>query len=163
MSNHIDVEPDFRKERYFFLKSKARLDLLNVDEALEEIPFLIQDAGECAALANEIKDTAKSELSLAEAEEAERLRGIQINGKYPAEQAILSKIPLCTQVQQKQSQLSQARLDASLWATVVNSLMTKSSAIRTAADLINSGYLTTDYIYKKRRKEIREVQVRANV
>lgn len=153
-----DEVPSFRKERFNFLKSKIRLDLLCVDEALEEIAVLVQDAGECCALANEIRDAAKSDLALAEAEESDRLRKMTSqSGKSPSEQAILSQLPLAWRVKQAIKEYSDARLDAAFWSTMVNALMTKSSAIRTAADLITSGYLTTSFILDKRRQDIRRV------
>jgi hypothetical protein len=157
-SNSSIIEPDFRRERFRFLKNKIQLDLLSVDEALEEIATLVQDAGECVALANEIRDAAKNELAVAEAEEADRLRQTTtIKGKPPSDYAIPSMLHLCESVRKASQVYSDARLDAALWATIVNGLMTKSSAIRTAADLISSGYLTTNHIYSKRRQEIRDV------
>jgi hypothetical protein len=156
-SNSI-IEPDFRRERFRFLKNKVQLDLLSVDEALEEIAVLVQDAGECVALANEIRDTAKNELAIAEAEEADRLRQTTtIKGKPPSDYAIPSMLHLCDSVKKATEAYSGARLDAALWATIVNGLMTKSSAIRTAADLISSGYLTTNYLREQRRAQIRGV------
>jgi hypothetical protein len=155
-----ETEPSFLPEKYRFLKKKAEVDLLYVDEDLQEIAVLVQDAGECVALANEIRDAAKRDLELVEAEEAARLRGIPTaNGKPPSEYALPSMIPLCQTVQDAINALGEARLDASLWATVVNALMTKSSAIRTAADLITCGFLTTDYLKNNHRKAIRNVQV----
>jgi hypothetical protein len=152
-----DFEPSFRTERFRFLKSKAQLDLMRIDEALEEIAVLVQDAGECVAFANEIRDAAKNDLAIAEAEEAAILRGTQLsNGKYPSEYALPSLLPLSDKVKEAMELLSKARLDAALWATVANALMTKSTAIRTTADLISSGFLTNDFVRARRRKEIRE-------
>lgn len=151
------IEPTFETERYRRLKQKSRLDLMDIDSELEELSFLVQEASEYAAKANEIREQAKDNLEISEAEIADALRQEpQANGKPPSESMVESKIPLSNVYIIKKAELSRARLDAALWQSQVDALRTKSSSIRAAADLITSGYMTTNYITDKRRKELRK-------
>lgn len=152
--------PTFESDRYLWLKQRRRLDLLAMDQELEEIGVLVQDAAELSALANEIREAAKNDLEVVEAQESSILRAIKLdNGKFPSDYALPKMLPLSEKVQKAEQELSEARLNAALWATLVNALMTKSSAIRTAADLITAGYLQSSSIVNRRRKEIRDVSL----
>lgn len=150
------IEPTFERERYRRLRLKSKLDLMRVDEELEEMSFLVQEASEYAAKANEVREQAKTALEIGKATIADSLRAEpQASGKPPSESMVESRIPLSNVYLIKQAELSQARLDASLWQSQVDALRTKSSSIRAAADLITSGYMTTNFIQDKRRMEIR--------
>lgn len=153
------TNPTFRPDRYEWLKYQAALDLTDIDEELMRIAVLIQEAGECSALANEIRETAKDDVEQAKAHVAGELREIPYKNKQRSESMIDTEIPLNEGYRNSLRQLSQARMDAALWATVVEALRVKSMQIRTAADLLTSGFITTDYIRDKRRREIREAKV----
>ena len=153
--NDNDSIPAFRSEKYQWLRSQASLDLMEIDEAVMQMGVLIQEAGECCALANEIRETEKDNLERVKARVAEYLRGEPYNGKHRSESMIDSQLPAYQEYKDAQARLSTARKDAALWATVIEALRAKSMQIRVAADLLNSGFLQKDYIIARRRKEIR--------
>lgn len=149
--------PNFRKEKYVWLRSQLEVDQLNIDSDLMEIPVLLQEVGEMASFAIEIKDSSKEALETAKAEVADELRRTpDENGKTRSESTITSMIPLSPKYKSRLAELSEARLDASLWQSLSNAMQRKDSAIRVTADLITSAYISRDYIVGKRRSEIRK-------
>lgn len=151
-----DTLPSFRPEKYIWLRAQASLDLADIDEAIQEMGVLIQEAGECSALANELRELAKDELEQQKSIVADYLRKEPYKDKQRSESMIDSQIPIYPDYINAQTKLSNARRDASLWATVVEALRAKSMQIRVAADLLNSGFLTSDFIRDKRRRAIRQ-------
>ena len=148
--------PKFNTQKYLFLKQGLATDLLNLDEELQRISVYIQDAAENAAVANELRDAAKENFNLVAAKASSRLREEPTStGKARSETQIASELPLCPDYQEAQGTLSEARLDAALWATLSDAFRTKSSSLRAAADLIGAGYITQDYLTQKRRVEQR--------
>jgi hypothetical protein len=157
-----DVAPAFLQERYLFLKSQLPLDLLAIDESLERIAVLIQDAGECMAQANEIRDSAKENYTIVSAKIQANLRGQTLaGGKERSEARISSEFMVDPEYQTALTMYQDARLDAALWETVYNGLQTKSYSLRVAADAISSGFLTNNYLMDKRRAEIRGAKPRS--
>lgn len=157
--NGKETHPSFRPEKYLWLKRQVSLDMMRIDEELMEIPVLIQEAGENVALAMEIREAAKSDLEVEAAKQAANLRNIKLeSGKPPSETAVDKMVPLTPEYEQKLTILSQARLDAGLWQSIMEALRTKSSAIRTVADLVAAGWLSRDHIIQNRRREIRNAQ-----
>jgi len=150
-----NISPTFKKERYEWLRTKTALDLFEIDNEVIEMSVLLQEAGEYTSVANETRDRAKEELQATVAAISHGLREDKTAGKR-SESAIESLIPIMPGYAEKLQALDTARLDASLWASLTDALRSKSMAIRVAADLLNSGWLTVDYIRNKRRKEIRE-------
>lgn len=151
-----DIIPSFRSEKYKWLRSQVSLDLMEIDEAVMQMGVLIQEAGECCALANEIRELARDNFERVKANIGEYLRDIEFKGKLRSESMITAQAPTYPDYITAQAQVSCARRDASLWATVVEALRAKSMQIRVAADLLNSGFITSDFIRQKRRKQIRE-------
>ena len=149
-----NLVPSFRSDKYQWFRARLQLDLLDIDNDLIEMPSLVQDAGECAAVANEIRDSAKEEFERTKANIAQQLRDSAI-GKKPSETMIDSQLPLYELYKQVQAAWSQSRLDAALWATIVEAMRAKSAMIRVSADMLNSGLLTADFLRNKRRAEIR--------
>lgn len=151
------MEPEFRKEKYVFLKGRTRIDLDNIDDAVSEMGELIRECGESVALAIEIREALKLEADQMRAMAAETLRRtVGANGKQLSESAIESKIPLDEVYNQKLVEYGEARKDAALWTSLMEALRTKSSNLRVAADLIYAGYITSDYIRNKYRQQIRD-------
>ncbi len=149
-------QPLFKPDVYEWIKQHTTIDLLNIDDEVSQMPTLLQECGECAAFAAEIRDAAKDELEKAKAEAAEWYRTTPLdNGKDRSETAIASQIPLDKTYRQRQQELSDARVDASLWQNLYEAVKTKNFSLRTTADLIVSGYLTQDHILQRRRKDIR--------
>lgn len=150
--------PTFRPEKYLWLKGKTQIDMLDLDNELMEIPVLLQEASENVAIAIEIRETSKNDLDIQAARCADKIRKTPLeSGKAPSETAVDKIVPLEEAYQQKLSLLSSARLDAGLWQSITEALRTKSSALRTIADLVSAGWLTTDHVIKNRRRDMRNV------
>jgi len=149
-----DQEPTFKTEKYRWLKQRIGLDLLFIDQDIMELPILLQEAGEITATALERRESAKADLETQEAVVANRLRRDEYNGKK-SETAIASLVPLDEDYQRIQKDLSEARLDASLWTGMVDSIRTKSTMIKVAVDLLIAGYITQSSLQGKRRADLR--------
>lgn len=150
-------KPNYAPEKYIWLKRRIALDLLAIDEELQEIGVLIQEAGEHVAFCMETRDAAKDELARTEAQAAARLRNITgPDGKVPSDTRIVSMIPLDEQVMAMQQVYGMAKLDCALWTNISDALRTKSSSMRAAADLVQAGFISMDYITTKRRTAIRQ-------
>jgi len=151
------MEPEFRKDKYVFLQARTRIELDNMDGNVSEMPELIRECGECVALAIEIRETLKTEVDVARAMAAEKLRNSQgTNGKPLSESAIESKVPLDEDYNAKLVEFAEARRDAALWASLMEALRTKSANLRVTADLIYAGFISQDFIRDKYRKQIRD-------
>jgi len=151
------VEPKFLPEVYRFLKAKLETDLLQMDVEVSEIATLVQDAAEKAAMAAEIRDSLKDAFSLVSAKIGDKLRkDLGPNGKEKAEARIDSEKILDPDYQKARLEYSEARLDASLWESIVEGMRTKSQHLRTASDQLLSGYITQDFILQKRREQTRK-------
>jgi hypothetical protein len=150
-----EAEPKFRTEKYRWLKTQLKIDMLNIDQDIVELPVLLQEAGECTALAIEIRESAKEELEHTSAELASLLRVTDEKGKSRSETMIASLIPLEQDYKDKLASLSEARLDGGLWMAITEAIRTKSSALRVTADLVAAGFMTSSSILQNRRREIR--------
>ena len=149
-------EPTFQVEKYRWLRQRAKLDLLYIDEDIQELPVLLQEAGEITATAIEIRETLKNDLDIQEAVVANNLRqATDEKGKSKSETTIASMIALDSKYQQIQKDLSIARLDAGLWQNIMETIRSKSSLVRASADLIQAGFISTTYYLDKRKKDIR--------
>jgi hypothetical protein len=149
-------EPTFEPEKYRWLRQRVRLDLLYIDEDIQELPVLLQEAGEITATALEKREATKTDLSLQEAVVADRLRNPDDKGKVKSETAIASMVPLDPDYKKIQAELSIARLDASLWQNMMETLRSKSTLVRASADLIQAGFISTTYYVDKRKKDMRK-------
>lgn len=150
------MEPTFETERYRWLKVRVPIDFLSLDEEVSQMSTLIQMAGEITAQVIEDRDSAKELLAQVKSEVASRLRSIpDANGKYRSESTITSEIESQPEYKEQQELLSKIRLDAALWISLTESLRTKAASLRTSAELIQSGFITRDYILDKRRTELR--------
>jgi hypothetical protein len=147
-------EPTYKVEKYRWLKQRVRLDLLYIDEDIQELPVLLQDAGEITAAAMERREATKSDLERTAAIVADKLRSPE-NGKSKSETAIASMIPLDPEYQAVQKELSEARLDAALWQNLMEALRSKSALVRASADLIQASFISTSYYVDKRKKDMR--------
>jgi hypothetical protein len=154
------IEPFFDTQKYRWLRFKLNIDFLRIDDELAEIGMLIQEAGERACSAIEARDAAKDELERVKAKVADDLRKPIITPdskpEYRSEARITSELPLDDRVLQAQIILGRAKFDASLWEKLTSNLITKSSSIRAAADLVQAGFLTPSFVLDKRRRELRQ-------
>jgi len=153
------TQPRLFPDQYRFLKAKLAIDMLALDEEVEQIGVLVQSATECSAQANEVRDTLKDRLSEVYSVAAYNLRIAPYptgRGGVRSEAQIESEVPLDADYKQAQADLSEARLDSALWASIADAMRTKSSALRVTADLINAGFITSDHINLSRREELRK-------
>jgi hypothetical protein len=65
-------------------------------------------------------------------------------------------VPLDPDYKKIQAELSIARLDASLWQNMMETLRSKSTLVRASADLIQAGFISTTYYVDKRKKDMRK-------
>lgn len=163
MADEIKV-PNYAPTKYLWLRRRIALDLLAIDEELQEIGVLIQESGEHVAFCMETRDAAKDELARTEAQAAARLRlTAGPDGKFPSDTKIVTMIPLDEQVQAMQAVYGAAKLDCALWSNISDALRTKSSSMRAAADLVQAGFISQDYIMNKRRSDIRQASSRVEI
>ena len=146
-----DILPNFNPEKYQWLRARKAIDLLSLDDEVMQIPVLIQECGEQTAIAVEIRETAKDDLK-----KIESVVGSEIRALSKSESAITSMTPSDERVVAANRLLSEARLDAGLWQSLMDSLRTKAANLRVATDLISAGYITQSSIMEKRRRELRD-------
>lgn len=160
MANQQDGRaiPNFKPEKYVFLRNHLGLDLLNIDQDLIEISVLVQEASENTAIAIEIRESAKEDVERVSAELSAYFRIPDDKGKVRSETQITTLIPMEDAYKTALTSLSEARLDAGLWMSLTDALRTKSSAIRVTTDLIVAGYLTSNSIVDKRHRDMRNVK-----
>lgn len=147
----MDPIPTYKPEKYNWLKAQRQIELLNLENEVMRIPVLLQECGEITSTAIEIRESAKDEL--------DRIKSIvasDIRKEGHSETAIASMVPSDERYINAVAQLSEARLDAGLWNSLMDSLRTKSSGLRVIADLIASGFVTQASIMQKRRQELRQ-------
>jgi hypothetical protein len=152
-----DIVPRHKPDKYTWLKQYTPIDLLTIDEQITQMPVLIQECGECTSQAIEIREMAKSDLERIGAIVSNQLRS-QLDGKGnpPSEQKIGSKLPAEAEYIEALASLSEARLDAGLWTSLMEALRVKSSSLKVSADLMVSGYITQSSILARRRSDLRE-------
>jgi len=155
----MENAPQFEREKYLWLKSQLQIDFLEMDEEFKKIPFLVQEAAEYAALAAEQRDTCKELRDEVIAMEAAKLRATNVNGKTPSEAAIDKEVILQPKVIEKLTAYAECRLDAALWSTIVDGFRSKDYALRSGAQLMQMGFITTESLLTKRREEMRRVKV----
>ena len=150
------MEPAFEPKQYEFLRGKVKLDLLCIEDELMEMPVLIQQCGELTAQAIDGVTVSKDNYNAVRATLSHKLRIEPLpSGKTRSEAQIDSEIDGLKEMKETSDDLSSAKLDAGLWQALMESLQTKAASIRTAAELIKAGFISTDYILNKRRTELR--------
>jgi hypothetical protein len=153
------IEPKLNAERYRWIKQQLGTDLLNLDEEVSRIGQLVQDVGENAALANELRDAAKENLEVVSAREISILRNdVKPGDKAKTDTKVWEEVRLVPAHAEAQALLGDARLDSALWKSLENAVDRKSYSLQSAVSLITAGYLTMDTILAKRRKDIRNVR-----
>lgn len=155
------VSPKFNPERYLWLKGQLSTDLMNIDEELMRIAVLVQDANENAAVASELYDSAKEKSKVVYAQTAAKIRlELRPDGKAKTEGQVDAETTSSPECSRQQAELSDARLDASLWNSMTEGLRTKAYSLKAIAELITSGYVTKDYAQEKYRAQIRQASPR---
>jgi hypothetical protein len=164
MEANNDICPHFKAEKYLWFRAKLEIDMMDIDEEIIVMGALVQDCGECCATANENRERAKEHLDVTKAQVSQHLREspVTAGATRRSETQIESQLALFQPFVDAREALSRARLDAALWTTMVEGLRAKLAMIRVSADLLNSGFITPDFIRNKRRKQIREAPVKVD-
>ena len=116
-----------------------------------QLPSLQQEAAELAAEAQRIRDEVHD---LAKQVEAEIKAQKRIATPGISEARLASEVLLVKEVIESHDAANQADYELALWKTVADGMRTKSTSIRTIADLIAAGYTSPDTV---RRDVLHEV------
>lgn len=147
-------------EIYERLRSKLKLDPLDLDQELIELPLLIQEAAELTAHRVTSRDRAKNALDVAMAQAADHLRRAPVadgkgGTKLRSEAQIETEIPLYDNVQEAITKMEDAKLELALWQALCDALRAKRDSLKLYADLTISGYLSPNVALSERKTEIR--------
>lgn len=134
------------------LRRYLTTDPLDIENTFATTPMIMQEAGELAARAIRIRDTAKDNIGVAEANATDRLRKILVNGKEPAQNRIDSMLPKDEEVQQAKEAHRAAAYDAHICQTLCESLKSQSMTSYKVADLVVSGYFQPSALAARRRE-----------
>jgi len=143
-------------ESFDRLKSRLGVDPLRLDEELIRMPAFIQEISERTAEALRARSVLEDNLKTIMAETANQIRASA--EKKPPEAQVDSLVLTEPDVQNAIKQLEQAKYEYSLWQGLMDAARTKSTSLKTFAELIISGYLTLDSIHAERRHELNEVR-----
>lgn len=144
------------EEHYERLRQALRIDPMRIDEDLIELPPLLQEAGEFTAEAARARDRAEFNLKTTLAEVADAIRTDPDRPKQPSEAEIDKRLPMDKEVIDAQEKLVTAKYEFSMWMSVVEGLRSKGDSLKTTANLIVSGYVSSGAAYSDRRRELHE-------
>jgi hypothetical protein len=130
------------------------VDLINIDEHLVQLPMLQMEASERAADAALASTEAAQILKATMANAGAALRNAE--GKKPPESQVAQDVLLDEDVMAAQNDANQAEHDKDKWRALVDAFKTKSSVLKTSADLINSGYLSPKTIVDSGRQSMNQ-------
>jgi hypothetical protein len=139
-------------EAYEQLKGRLSLDLGRLDQHLVEQAQWTMDASEFAAHAAKEKDEMEQILQSTKAEAARRIRNA--TEKKPSESQIASELLLEEEVMDAAVEVNNALHKLALWRGLVDALKAKASSMKTAGELINSGYLSIKSVREDSRAEL---------
>lgn len=146
---------------YDQLRNQLQVDIMEIDRDLAEIPQIVMAAAEQTAAAISVRDMAKFEVDVAKAEAAAFLR-VAKDGKQPSETQVQSEVPKARAVKRAVQVYEDAKLESARWMALTEGLRTKSSALKTIAELIVAGYLTRDAVYQERRRAMQNARNRGD-
>jgi hypothetical protein len=129
------------QEAYQHIKAQLRPDLLAIDQHLIEQPQWQMDAAEYAATAAKASQEMDVVLEATKADAMQRLREVPEGGKKPPQSQLDMDVLLEDDVMEATAAATDAKYDMALWRGLVDALRSKASVMKTAAELINSGYL----------------------
>jgi hypothetical protein len=145
----------FEAKRYAEVKRQLTIDPMALDDELMRYPMVLQEATEAAADAGMVRDAAKHEYDVAEADAAYRIRSIVDDaGKSPSEARVTTLVPLDAQVRLARQTLDECNHDLGYWRGLVDALREKGGALKKIAELTMAGYLAPNAAYVNRREEI---------
>lgn len=145
-----------QEQAYAVFRSRLTIDMMRLDEDLINHPMLMQQAGEIAADALQIRDACNHDLAVVTAKEAQNLRVADEDGKTPSEARINSQVILSRRVKAARTALEDAQHDLDYWQIMVNAIREKGNSMKRIAELTIAGYLAPNAAYSERRSELRK-------
>lgn len=151
------------EEAYNRLRGRLALNPMALDEELQEMPQLVQEAAEMCANATLMRDNCKNRLDFELARVGARLREVPVSddGKAPkarTEGAIAEQRLQDDGVQEILSELEDCKYDLALWSGIFDGLKEKSNSLKHIAQLTISGFLTPAEVYRNRREAMAETR-----
>lgn len=142
----------FEEKVYKDLRTRLRIDAMQLDQELIEHPMRLQTVVEYAADALQIRDAAKNALDVQIADTARRLRaGTE---EKLSDTKVASLLLLEDDVKVATQELEDARHDLAYWQGLADSYREKGSALKRIAELTISGYLAPNAAYQGRKEEM---------
>lgn len=148
----FQITPKYNGGIYKRLRARLGVDTLRLSEELERNPDLVQEIGEHLAMAISRRDDKAIELK-----EVKSLAGSELRyaeGKKLAEAQVTAELDGHADVMEATRRHEAAKLDASLWGTLMDSAKTKTSSLKHISELTVSGWLTPNSHYEGRKKEV---------
>lgn len=142
----------FEEKAYKELRTRLRIDQMQLSEELSEQPMRFQTVIEYAADALQIRDACKNALDIQVADTARRLRS-ETDEKL-SDAKVASLLLLEKDVKSATQELEDARHDLAYWQGLVDSYREKGSALKRIAELTVAGYLAPNAAYAERREEL---------
>jgi len=139
------------EKRFNRLKARLAVDTLQLTEELMQLPSLQQEAAELAAEAQRTRDEVHD---IAKQVEAEIKAQKRLATPGISEARLTSEVLLVKEVTESQEAANQADYELAMWKTLADGMRTKSSSIRTIADLIAAGYTSPDTVRNERLHEV---------
>jgi hypothetical protein len=149
-------------ERHARLSKYLGIDIDDIEEAFKTTFPISQEAGELAARADHLKLIAKYNLELAEANAAQRIRSVPVNGKPPGQTTIDSMVPMDQEVQDAQQVYADAAYEAKVCEVLYENLRSQGMSLNKLADLHTTGYFNPSALTEQRRAEIRRAFLEAD-
>lgn len=139
------------EKRFNQLKTRLAVDTVRLTEELMQLPSLQQEAAELAAEAQRTRDEVHD---IAKQVEAEIKAQKRLATPGISEARLASEVLLEKEVTEAHEAVSQAEYELAMWKTIADGMRTKSSSIRTIADLIAAGYTSPDTVRHERLHEV---------
>lgn len=152
--------PQYLPKLYLRLRGQINIDQMQIAEELLQSADLIMTCAEHCAMAMAERDVKAADLKVVAAKQAASYRKRLVGGKARSETEIKSLVEGDDAVAAATEEYETARLSAALWSALVNAAQAKHSALKRAAEMIVTGYLTTTSITNNRRREVSDVRNR---
>lgn len=139
--------------KYEALCKRLQVDLLRIDQEIMNMPQLVQESAEFAALIQAEEHAAKHALDVVEAETAKAMRVTPVDGKPPSEARIASELVLYRDVQDARQALDTAKYDSARAVALHYNMREKTRLLGKAADMTIAGFIVPSS-YAPRRREL---------
>jgi hypothetical protein len=145
-------------ERYDRLKQYLGIDMLDLEHSFMVTPRVLEDVGELAALADQIKNIAKHQLDIAMSTAANRIREPWVasnTAQTRIDSELRIMVPLAPEVIEARDKFNRTIYEAECCASLFTSLKEQSRLLGKAADLLTTGFIKPSALSDRRREEYR--------